>query len=409
MVKKIVQNSLFFLIICLIPLTLFNSCNKNTPDEYCFWATRTVDSFIQRAPDYTITYEQNREKHKWNYEQGLMLNAVYALWSLTGEQNYLYFIQKNIDLYVNDDGSISTYKQKDFKLDDIGPGRTLLRLYRKTNDVKYKLAANQLRQQLHIQPRTLEGGFWHKNIYPWQMWLDGLYMAAPFYAEYEKEFSDQPDYEDIIKQFQLIYHHTLDPETGLLYHGWDEKHQQIWADPETGLSRHFWGRGVGWYMMALVDVLEILPENTSDRLTLLNQFQTLSRAVLRIRDSQSKVWYQVLNQGNRAGNYLESSASAMFIYSFAKGAKLGYLPVKYYDLAVESFKGFIDQFVIVNDSGLVDVLHACSGAGLGGKQQREGSFEYYISEPQRNNDFKAVGPFILAAVELEKGCQKASE
>lgn len=370
--------------------------------DYREWAVKTADSFIKRNPDYRMTYESDRAAAKWNYEQGLMLNALYALWLTTGDRRYYDFIVKNIDQFVADDGTIRTYQPSEYKLDDIEPGQTLLRLYRQTGDEKYKKAADLLRQQLANQPRTSEGGFWHKQIYPGQMWLDGLYMAEPFYAKYEKEFTAQPDYADIISQFQLIYAQTYDPATGLLYHGWDEQRQQIWADTTTGRSKHFWGRGIGWYLMALMDVLEIIPQDTPERELLLQQLNDLARAVEQVRDANSKVWYQVLNLKDRQGNYRESSASAMFIYSFAKGVNLGYLPREYQKLAEESFLGFLKEFVVVNDTGLVDVRHACSGAGLGGKQQRDGSFEYYVSEPQRTNDFKAIGPFIMAAIELEK-------
>ena len=377
---------------------------RDRNSDYREWAVKTADSFIKRNPDYRVTYESDRARAKWNYEQGLMLNALYALWLTTGDRRYYDFIVKNVDQFVADDGTIRTYQPSEYKLDDIEPGQTLLRLYRQTGEGKYKKAADRLRQQLANQPRTSEGGFWHKQIYPGQMWLDGLYMAEPFYAEYEKEFATQPDYADIINQFKLIYARTYDPATGLLYHGWDEQRQQIWADPQTGLSRHFWGRGIGWYLMALVDVLEIIPQDTPERELLLRQLNDLSRAVAQVRDANSKVWYQVLNLKDRQDNYRESSASAMFIYSFTKGVNLGYLPREYRKLAEESFQGFLNEFVVVNDTGLVDIRHACSGAGLGGKQQRDGSFEYYVSEPQRTNDFKAVGPFILAAIELEK-CQ----
>lgn len=382
-----------------------NELNDNEM-SYLQWAIKTADSFIQRSPDFRITYETNRKKHKWQYEQGLMLNALYELWHQTGDQTYFDFIIKNIDQYVNDDGSIQTYKQSDYKLDDIGPGRTLLRLYKESGNPKYKKAADQLRTQLENQPRTGDGGFWHKKIYSYQMWLDGLYMAVPFYTEHALIFNQPDGLDDVIKQFCLIEQHNYDAVSGLYHHGWDEKKEQVWADPKTGLSLNFWGRGIGWYLMALVDVLEILPDETPNGDVLLVQFQDLTKAVANVRDPDTKVWYQVLDQGDREGNYLESSASAMFIYSFAKAANRGYLSSEYFALAEKSFEGFINEFVTVSDSGLVDVLHACSGAGLGGKDQRDGSFEYYISEPQRTNDYKAIGPFILAAIELGKGQNK---
>jgi len=377
--------------------------NSKTESRYLEWATKAADSFISRNPDFRITYEIDRDRHKWHYEQGLMANALYQLYRQTGDQKYYDFIVKNINQFVGDGGNIKTYKQKSYKLDDIGPGRTLLRLYKDTNNPKYKKAADQLRQQLEDQPRTAEGGFWHKKIYPYQMWLDGLYMAAPFYTEYAIMFDQVEDLDDVLKQFQLIEKHNHDAESGLYHHGWDEKRMQIWANPETGLSSKYWGRSLGWYEMALVDVLELLPEDYPGRGELSGQLQKLSAALLNYRDPQSSVWYQVLDQGDRAGNYLEASVSVMFVYAFAKGANQGYLDRDFYVQAERSFAGVLKEFITTVDSGLLDIHHVCSVAGLGGKNQRDGSYEYYIGEPQRTNDCKALGPFILAAIELEKG------
>jgi len=349
-----------------------------------------------------MTYKVDRTKLKWHYEQGLMHNALYKMMQSTGDHKYFTFIQKNIDMFLKDDGSVLTYNQSKYKLDDIAPGRALLRLFDATGDVKYKNVADMFRKHLEDQPRTESGGFWHKKIYTWQMWLDGLYMAAPFYADYEKRYADEPDYQDIIHQFELIYRKTYDAKTGLLYHAWDEKKQQPWANPETGLSQHFWGRAIGWYMMALVDVLEILPQDVENRELLLKQLNELSEAILKVRDEESKVWYQVVNLPDRDGNYRESSATAMYIYSWVKGVNLGYLPDSYKEKAKESFDGFINEFTEIKDDGTMDINHVCSGAGLGGPKNRDGSFEYYINEPQRTNDCKAVGPFILAALELDK-------
>jgi unsaturated rhamnogalacturonyl hydrolase len=375
---------------------------SKTETDYLHWAIKTADSFIQRSPDFQITYEENREKHKWHYEQGLMLNALYRLWQVTGDRQYYNFICENINLYVSEDGNISSYRQNDYKLDDIGPGRALLWLYENTNVAKYKKAADLLRQQLERQPRTVEGGFWHKQIYPWQMWLDGLYMAAPFYTQYALMFNETEDLNDVVNQFTYLAQHTFDAETGLYYHGWDERRIQKWANPETGCSASFWGRAIGWYMMALVDVLGLLPQDYQRREELVTIIRQLSASVLKYRDPESRVWYQVIDQGNRTGNYLEASASAMFVYAFTKGANQGYLDDTYRKEARYSFEGILHEFVQVDSTGLVNMLQTCSSAGLGGKDQRDGSFEYYINEPQRVNDFKAIGPFILGAIELEK-------
>lgn len=369
------------------------------------YALRVADSFLERNPDFVISYDQDRSKHKWHYEQGLMLSTLYQLYQYTADSRYLNFIHMNLDLYVDSLGQISTYKPTTYKLDDITPGVALLQLYAETSREEYRLAADRLHEQLLTQPRTNEGGFWHKQIYPYQMWLDGLYMASPFSMKYEKMLIDKPDYDDVVNQFVWAYSHLKDEETGLLYHGWDESREQAWADSVTGRSPSFWSRGMGWYAMALVDVLEDLPQDHWGYSILVGQLNELSSAVLEFRDPQSKLWYQVTDQGNRDGNYLESSASAMFIYAFAKGANKGWVPESYLKEAQQSFDRFVSKFVIVEANGLLTITQTCSSAGLGGKQNRDGSYEYYLSEPIRSNDCKAIGPFILAALELNATVQ----
>jgi unsaturated rhamnogalacturonyl hydrolase len=320
----------------------------------------------------------------------------------TGKEKYLSYIKKNIDQFVGEDRLIKTYEYLSFNLDNIATGRNLIALYEATHEVKYKIAADTLRKQLAHHPRTDEGGFWHKKIYPYQMWLDGIYMAEPFYAEYAKRFNEPADFDDIVNQFVFIERHTRDPKTGLLYHAWDESKQMPWANKQTGRSPNFWGRAIGWYAWALVDVLDYLPQDHAKRKELIAILQRLSKALLKFREPQSKLWYQVVDQGNRTGNYLESSASCMFVYALAKGAHKGYLDKKYLTAARESFKGILDSMVTIDEKGIVNIHYACQGAGLGGNPYRDASYEYYISEKQRTNDFKAVGPFILAALELQQ-------
>jgi len=292
---------------------------------------------------------------------------------------------------------------KDFNIDNIAPGRILLHLYEITKQNKYKAAADTLMIQLQLHPRTSEGGFWHKKIYPNQMWLDGLFMAEPFYAEYLMMFKYPKNFDDIAHQFLLIKKHLYDEKTGLYFHGWDESKQQKWADPITGRSPNFWGRSVGWFMMALVDLLDIFPADHKDRNKLLEIFINLSESLVKYRDSKTKLWYQVLDKGTLEGNYLEASASLMFIYSYAKGVNRGYLNKNYLYHANESFNSLFENLVTTDSKGLIYLNNVCSVGGLGGNPYRDGSFEYYISEPQRINDFKGYGPFILAAIELEKG------
>ena len=330
------------------------------------------------------------------------------MWKKTGEQKYFDYIKKNIDYYVQDDGSIKTYEMNKFNLDNISSGRTVLNLYKETKKEKYKKAADTLRQQLELQPRTESGGFWHKKIYPNQMWLDGLYMAEPFYAMYSSMFDNKngneykKDFDDIAHQFILIQEHCRDKKTGLYYHGWDESKKQKWANPETGTSPSFWGRAMGWYMMSLVDVLDYFPQNHPKRNQLIKILQNLSESLLKFRDEEKKLWYQVIDKGNRKGNYIEASASTMFIYAFAKGANKGYLDKKFFNIANESFDA-VKKYLITSDKdGTIYFNDVVSVSGLGGKPYRDGSFEYYISEPKRVNDFKGYGPLILSAIELEK-------
>lgn len=369
------------------------------------WSKRIAESFVLRH-DGSVTYDTGSPNQRWNYEQGLMLVAFRAAWKQSGDQRYFDFIKGNIDQYVEESGRIKTYKYDDFNIDNIAVGRALLTLHEATGEGKYKRAADTLRKQLQNQPRTNEGGFWHKLIYPYQMWLDGLFMGEPFYAWYALRYNEPEAFNDIINQFVFIANHTYDPKSGLFYHAWDESRQQRWADPKTGLSPHFWGRAIGWYAMALVDVLDYIPKDHPRRSELLPILQKLAAGLLKHQDKKTQLWYQVVDQGTREGNYLEASASCMFAYAFAKGANMGYLDKKYLERARGIFHGVTDNLVTVDARGFVDLHHTCQGAGLGGNPYRDGSYEYYIGERQRTNDMKGYGPFLLAALELEKDTGK---
>lgn len=372
-----------------------------TEEPTDLWSVRIGNSLLAIFPNEVAYPSIPKSKH-WDYERGAVLQGVWQLYKATGKEKYFGYVKKNIDQFVGEDGLIKTYNYSAFNIDNIATGRQLLALYKTTGDIKYKIAADTLRKQLANHPRTNEGGFWHKKIYPYQMWLDGLYMAEPFYAEYAQMFNEPSAYDDITNQFIYIEAHTRDQVTGLLYHAWDESKKQKWADSVTGRSPHFWGRAMGWYAWALVDVLDYIPESHPKRAELIAILQRLSSALIKYREPQSGLWYQIIDQANRTGNYLESSASCMFVYAFAKGANEGYLDKSYYTVAQQSFKGIIDSMVTIDDKGVVSLHHTCQGAGLGGNPYRDGSYDYYISEKQRTDDFKALGPFILAALELEK-------
>ena len=355
------------------------------------WSVRMSESVMRRNP---VVHEE------WDYIAGLVLLGIDEVGRLTGDPRFPAYVKDNMERVVNADGSIRTYELEEFNLDQINQGRLLFPMYERTRDERYRKAAHLLREQLRRHPRTSEGGFWHKQVYPNQMWLDGLYMAEPFYAQYARTFGEPAAFDDIAHQFLLIARHTRDAKTGLMYHGWDESRTQKWADPETGLSANFWGRAMGWYAMALVDVLEIMPEHHPDRAAIVRILQDMAAAVAKVQDPVSGLWYQVLDQPSRAKNYLEASASSMFVYALAKGARMGWIDSSYRALAERGYDGIIERLITIDAEGLVNLNGICAVAGLGGKQQRDGSFEYYVSEPVVANDYKGVGAFILASLEL---------
>lgn len=366
------------------------------------WSRRIADSFMLRHPG-AVTHDSATPSRNWNYEQGLMLEALRQMFIHTGDERYFSFVRHNLEQYIGPDGSIRTYKRTEFNLDQIGPGRSVLALYEATGDSRYRIAADTLRAQLSHHPRTNEGGFWHKQIYPYQMWLDGLFMAEPFYAMYASTCGDRQAFDDIVNQFVYAYRHTRDERTGLLTHAWDESRQQRWADLTTGRSHHFWGRSLGWFGMALVDVLDFLPVEHPRRDTLLVMLRELCATMLKYRDPKSCTWYQIVDMGGRDSNYLEASVSTMFAYVYAKGANRGYLDPQYFTEAQNTFDGIIKTFVTIDAQGFIDLHKTVMVGGLGGDPYRDGSYAYYMSEKLRTNDMKGYGPLLLAAIELEKG------
>lgn len=357
------------------------------------WSVRMADA---------VMAQRELLSRRWHYEPGVALLALKQVWQETGEKRYFDFVKRNIDEFVQPDGSIRTYRLDEYNLDQINEGKLLFTLYDETGDERYKKAAHLLREQLRTHPRTSEGGFWHKQIYPHQMWLDGIYMASPFYVEFVRRFSEPAGFDDVVHQIILVEQHTRDPGTGLLYHGWDESKSQKWANPETGCSPSFWGRAIGWFAMAIPDVLDHLPEGHPLQDRMIEIFQTTMAAVARVQDPSSGVWYQVLDQGGRPGNYLESSASCMLVYAFAKGIRRGYLERGHIEVARRGFEGILEQFVTVDGDGLAHLDGICAVAGLGGTPYRDGSFEYYVGEKVIADEYKGVGPFIMASVEMEK-------
>ena len=363
------------------------------------WSQRAANAAIERWPDGRFV--PTGQRWAWNYELGTLLDGMDAIWLNTTDVRYYNYITSSVDQFVGPDGSISTWKPEENQLDNILLGRQLLLLYGVTEKPRYAKAATLLYQQLMHQPRNPSGGFWHKQRYPNQMWLDGLYMAEPFYAEYASTFHHPEAFTDITHQFVLMDEHARDPKTGLLYHGWDESKQERWANKQSGLSSQFWARGMGWYMMALVDTLPYYPAEDPGRNTLIAQLERDAAAVAHYQDGASGLWYQVLDKPGKQGNYVESSASCMFVYALAKGVRLGYLPQRYLAVAERGYQGILGHFIQTGPGDDVSLTGTVKGAGLGGNPYRDGSYDYYIGEKVATNDPKGVGAFLLASAEME--------
>lgn len=348
------------------------------------------------------------EQVQWHYEHGLVLQSIHAVGVSTGGSDFFSWVSRMYDTQLSADGTILTYRKDEFNLDQINPGKMLFDLFSATGNPRYRTAIETLRTQLRNQPRTESGGFWHKKIYPSQMWLDGLYMQSPFYARYAAEFGTDADFTDIVAQLTLVEAKTRDSATGLMYHAWDESRRQLWANPQTGCSPHFWGRAMGWYCMALVDTLDFIPataEHGVRRETLIAVIRRLAAVLPRYQDAESGLWYQVLDQGKRDRNYHESSASSMFVYFLFKSVRMGYLPADGHAAALAcartGYEGLVSRMLEEDADGELHLKGICSVAGLGGVPYRDGSFDYYVKEPVVRDDFKGVGPFILASLEAE--------
>lgn len=384
-----------------IAFVLFSCTSKSQKPEtqtaQISWAVKMADAVMARN-DSLITY--NGKAPKYEYDLAFLASAIEKLG--TGSPKYSAYAKAYIDYFVQPDGTINGYNADDYNIDRVRPGLNMLELYKLTGDEKYKKAVETLVTQMKSQPKTRSGGFWHKKIYPYQMWLDGIYMGSPFLARYAKDFN-QPEWFDVVTfQIQEIYKETLDKYTGLLYHAWDESRMQRWCNPETGQSKHFWSRAEGWYVMAIVDVLDYLPENHNDRAAIIEILNNVCDALLKVQDEETGLWYQVLDMGGKEGNYLEASGTAMFIYAFAKGAKNGYLDKKYLEIAEKSFDSMVTVMIKTGDDGLPVLTNTCGACGLGGNPYREADYNYYVTEKQVENDQKGVAPFILAAIELNK-------
>ena len=371
---------------------------ESFPKEQKPWSVRMAESEMVRNPEsWQVDFQPSL---KWDYCHGLELGAMMDVYDRYGDAKFYEYALSYADTMVNEDGTIKKYKLTDYSLDRINSGKMLFRIYEQTKNDKYKKALDLLRSQFDGQPRNADGGFWHKKVYPNQMWLDGLYMGTPFLAEYAYRNNEPQAYQEVINQIKIVARHTYDPANGLFRHACDVSKREKWADKETGQSQHCWGRALGWYMMAIVDDLDFIPQHEPGRDTVLVILNHIAETLKKYQSPEG-LWYQVMDKSGEPGNYLESSCSAMFVYSLFKAVRKGYIPSSYFAVARKGYEGILNEFIKVDDNGLVSITKACAVAGLGGKNYRMGDYDYYIHEQIRDNDPKAVGPFILASLEWE--------
>jgi unsaturated rhamnogalacturonyl hydrolase len=387
---------------CAAEMNSAKDFNGATPLQ---WSERMADSQMARL-DGRLAWKPSGGG-KWDYTAGLFTLSLLKLNEQIPNPSQVEFVTNAIGTFISDDGNLRDYHPAEYQLDAINPGKTVIALYLLTKEDRYAKAAALLEKQFATQPRTPEGGFWHKERYTNQMWLDGLYMGDPFYAEYTKVFNGPAtNYDDVAHQFALVKEHLYDAKTGLYYHGWDAKKVQAWANPQTGTSSNFWGRAVGWYAMALVDTLDYLPANHPAHKELIAQVNDVARGIVKYQDADTGVWWQVMDKGDAKGNYREATGSTMFVYALAKAINKGYLPKSYEPAVLKGYRGVLKEFVRTNDSGALSLIQCCQVAGLGFKSTRggprDGSFDYYVSEPIVENDMKGVGPFILSGIEVQK-------
>ena len=370
---------------------------------------RYIDQLIEQStpesPVWNIEKIREGSKSTWNYIDGCMIKAIIELFLITRNHRYLDFADAFTGRFVREDGSIESYDPKEDNLDHVNAGKTLFDLYKLTGKEKYRRAMDTVYSQLKEQPRTSTGNFWHKKIYPHQIWLDGLYMAQPFYMQYEAEYNGCKNCEDSYQQFLQVYGRMRDPLNGLYYHAYDDSRQMFWCDKVTGLSENFWLRAMGWYAMALIDTMEVMPESMACQKARLNAiYKELIDAMLPYQDQATGMWYQVVNRGGIAPNYLEESGSAIFAYAIMKSVRLHYLPEEYFKYGQKAFDGICSTYLSEKD-GSLQLGGICLVAGLGNTDMREGTFEYYMREPVVENEAKGIAPLILAYIETMFRCQ----
>jgi unsaturated rhamnogalacturonyl hydrolase len=390
-------NKIIFVLLATIMAGSFRMPGMKESQNESKWSIKMANTILARSDSLIYYVDRNP---KWAYDVAFLGMAIDRLGN--ANTRYSEYMENWVNHFVRSDGSVVDYKLTEYNLDRILPGRNIITVYKRNNNPKYKIALDNFIEQLKTHPKTKSGGYWHKKIYPYQMWLDGIYMASTFMAQYAKEFNDPEWFDEACLQAKMIYEKTLDPGSGLLMHAWDESCSQKWCDPVTGKSHYPWSRAMGWYVLAIEDILEYLPEDHPDRVALISILQKTCDALLKVRDPKTGLWYQVLNNAGREGNYLEGSGSAMYTYAFARGAHKGYLDKRYLSVANSAFDSIIKELITVDEKGKVTMHNICGGCGLGGNPYRDGSYEYYVNEKRVDNDTKGVAPFIMAALELDR-------
>ncbi len=340
---------------------------------------------------------------KWTYEYGFFMNAMFLLSEKSKNQDYLNYAKDWLDNFITPEGKFKdgVYNRAEYRLDDILPGRLAISLYQKTGEKKYKKLADHLADHLANQPKTSEGGYWHKEIYPYQMWLDGIYMGDVFSMQYAAAFNKPEMFDESVKQILLMYKHAVDPATGLLFHGWDESKNKVWANQTTGASPELWSRAIGWFAMALIDCLDYLPANHPERKNIESMFQKVCASILKYQDGKTDLWYQIINKGDQKGNWIETSASAMFTYAFAKGAHKKLLDGSFLDASDKAFNSIWKNYMYTDEKGDVHLDQAVKVGSLNIKNSK-GDYDYYISCERRLDDYKGLAALLYASMELNK-------
>lgn len=354
-----------------------------------------------KAEKFIEAYLKGYERYKeyWNYEDGCVLLGAKYMYEATGDEKYFRFIENYLKYFVKEDGTVDHYELEKFNIDSINSGKILFFMYDKTGEEKYRKAIEFIMDRLRKHPRCACGNFFHKEIYPNQIWLDGLYMAQPFYMEYETRFENKEKYNDIVEQFENVQKYLYDPDKGLCYHAYDEAKAQFWANKETGCSPNFWLRSMGWYLMALVDVMDKMSIEIYEQYRKLQDiFKLMLKGILQYQDPEKKLFYQVIDRSDVEGNYLETSGSAMVGYSILKACKMGILLKEKYEPVGRAIVESLIDNQLKEEDGVLHLTGICSVAGLGPETnlKRDGSVEYYLSEKVVADDSKGVGPFMMA-------------